>query len=156
MWRMYSLMLSFLLLGSALVQADYIGQTREGLSFHVSAVPSEIYLPNDLISNEAGPDLFPAESTLTVHVRDVDQKPVMGVPVTFKLTPSCKSVATLKPGRAVTSESGIAHATVEAGDTTGVCRIAVQVDNVSQMTRVTVNPVPEYPSADEGGTGEIR
>lgn len=150
MWRLYALTLSFLLMGSMLAQADYVGQTREGLSFHVSAVPSEIYLPNDVVTNEAGPDLFPTESTLTVRVRDVDLKPVKGVPVLFNLTPVCKSVVTLKPTRMVTSEGGIARAMVKADNTTGVCRIAVQVDNVSQMARVTVSPAPEAPSADQG------
>jgi hypothetical protein len=150
MWRMSYIGAFLLLLSAGLVQAHYVGPTREGLSFHVSAVPSDIYLPNDVLSNAVGPDLFPSVSTLTVHVRDVDQQPVKGVPVTFQLTPSCESVATLTPSRAVTSESGVAHTTVETDNTTGICQIAVQVDNVSQMTRVTVFPAPEVPPTDEG------
>jgi hypothetical protein len=151
MWRRMSYVGAFLVLVSAgLVQAHYVGPTREGLSFYVSAVPSDIYLPNDVLSNEVGEDLFPTVSTLTVRVRDMDQRPIKGVPVTFDTAPGCESVATLTPDRAVTSEDGVAHATVESDNTTGICQITVQVDNVSQMTRVTVFPAPEAPSAGEG------
>ena len=151
MWRVYGFGVLLLLLGGVLAQAQYIGPTRQGLSFHLSAVPDELYLPNDVISNEAGPDLFPTESTLTVHVLDAQQKPVKGIPVTFNLTPGCESVAMLKPVRAVTSEDGMAHATVEADERTGLCRIAVQVDNVTQTIRILVSPAPSEASEDQGG-----
>lgn len=156
MWRMYYIASSLLLLGTGLLYAHYVGPTREGLSFHVSAVPSEIFLPNQVLTEEVEKYLFPTTATLTVHVIDVDQKPIKGVPVVFNTTPSCKSVATLTPVRAITAENGVVRATVESDQTTGVCRIAVQVDNITQMTRVTVSPAPEAPSADEGTGGEIK
>lgn len=99
--RIQFLALFLVCLTSGLVQARYVGPTRQGLSFHVSALLSEIYLPNKDLSNEVG-DLFPTVATLTVYVLDINQKPVNSVPVTLDMEPACKSLATLSPRRVVT------------------------------------------------------
>jgi len=153
MWRIYDMVLCFLLLGIMGVEARYVGPTRQGLSFHVSAFPSDIYLADEEITNEKGKDEFPTVSTLTVHVLDVNQKPLSGVPVTFEMAPGCKSIATLTPNRAVTAEGGMAQAKVTSDDTTGLCHLTVQVDNVTQKVRILVLQ-PEVPSDDGDGDRE--
>lgn len=79
-------------------------------------------------------------------MRDLNQNPVNGIPVTFQADPSCEGIATLNSTREVTREPGVAHATVQADNSIGVCYIAVQVDNVAEKTHVTVSPAPTMPS----------
>ena len=97
-----------------------------------------IYLPSDLLSLER----FPSTTTLQVQVRDVNEKPVDGVPVTFQFAGSeCQGVMTLSTQRAVTAQ-GRASITLGTTNTTGSCRIAVRVDNVTQDLSVAVSSPP--------------
>ena len=86
----------------------YLGPTAHGYSFHASAVPNEIFLPSDQVSQEN----FPSTATLLVQVHDVNDKPVESVPVTFQFTGSeCQGVVTLSAQRAVTAPgAGVDHA----------------------------------------------
>jgi len=116
----------------------YLGPTAQGYTFHASAVPDMIFLPSDLLS----PEDFPSTSTLVVHVRDVNEKPVEGVPVTFQFAGSeCRGVLTFSAQRAVTS-LGRASITLATANTTGSCRIAARVDNVTQEVWVAVSSPP--------------
>jgi hypothetical protein len=113
--------------------------TAQGYSFHASAVPNTIYLPSDLVSQQD----YPSTATLLVHVHDVNEKPVEGVPVTVQLVGSqCQGVVTLSAQRAVTRQ-GRASLTLSTANTTGACQLAVRVDNVTQELWVTVVPPPD-------------
>src|SRR5262245_14340406 len=69
----------------------YLGPTTHGYEFHASAVPSIIFLPSDVVPQQD----FPSTATLLVQVRDVNEKPVGGVPVTFQFAGSeCQGVMT--------------------------------------------------------------
>ena len=119
--------------------AQYLGPTVQGYAFHASAVPNQIFLPSDLVS----PQAFPSTATLLVQVRDVNDKPVEGVPVTFQFTGSeCQGVLTLSAQRAVTVQ-GRASITLTTANTTGACQIAVRVDNVTQELWVAVTSPPD-------------
>ena len=121
--------------------ARSLGPTAHGYSFHASAVPNEIFLPSDLVS----PKEFPSTATLLVQVRDVNDKPVDGVPVTLQFAGSeCQGVVTLSAQRAVTVQ-GRASITLRPANTTGACKIAVRVDNVTQDLDVAVSPPPDRP-----------
>ena len=116
----------------------YLGPTAQGYVFHASAVPDMIFLPSDVLS----PEEFPSTATLVVHVRDANEKPVEGVPVTFQFAGSeCRGVVRLSAQQAVTSR-GRAAITLSTADTTGSCRIAVRVDNVAQDLWVAVSSPP--------------
>ena len=118
--------------------ARYLGPTTQGYSFHASAVPNIIFLPSDVVSQQD----FPSTATLLVQVRDVNEKPVEGVPVTFQFAGSeCQGVMTFSAQRAVTSQ-GRASITLSTANTTGSCRIAVRVDNVTQDLSVAVSSPP--------------
>jgi hypothetical protein len=106
--------------------------------FHASAVPAELFMPDPLRS----PEQYPSTATLLVHVRDVNREPVEGVPVTFQPGPRCQGVLTLAAPRAVT-QHGQASVTLTVANTTGACRVAVRVDNVTQEVWVTVSQTPE-------------
>ena len=123
-------------LWSSVAAARYLGPTAHGYSFHASALPFEIFMSDDLTS-----DVFPTTATLVVHVRDVNQAPVDGIPVTFQLGSQCQGVAALSAQRAITRQ-GQASVTLRTANTTGACRIAVRVDNVTQELSVDVAPVP--------------
>ena len=115
------------------------GPTAHGYSFHASAVPNAIFLPSDLVSQEE----FPSTATLSVQVHDVNEKPVEGVPVTFQFAGSeCQGVVTLSAQRAVTLQ-GRAAITLTTANTTGSCKIAVRVDNVTQELWVAVSSPPD-------------
>ena len=117
----------------------YLGPTMHGYSFHASVVSSELFLPSDLVSQQN----FPSTTTLLVQVRDVNQQPAAGVPVTLQLAGSqCQGVVTLSAQR-VAILQGRASVTVTAANTTGTCRIAVRVDNVTQDLDVTVSSPPD-------------
>ena len=117
----------------------YLGPTVHGYSFHASAVPNEIFLPSDLVS----PENFPSRATLLVQVRDVHEQPAEGVPVTVQLVGSeCQGVVTLS-AEWVTTLQGRASVTLTSANTTGACRIAVRVDNVTQELDVTVSSPPD-------------
>ena len=116
----------------------YVGPTAQGYSFHASAVPSLIFLPSEVLSQQD----FPSMATLLVQVRDVNEKPVDGVPVTFQFAGSeCQGVITLSAQRAVTSQ-GRASITLTTANTIGSCRIAVRVDNVTQEVWEAVSSPP--------------
>ena len=118
--------------------ARYLGPTAQGYTFHASAVPSIIFLPSEVLP----PQDFPSTATLLVQVRDVNEKSVDGVPVTFQFAGSeCQGVMTLSAQRAVTSQ-GRASITLSTANTTGSCRIAVRVDNVTQELWVAVSSPP--------------
>ena len=117
----------------------YLGPTVHGYSFRASTVLGVIYLPSDLVSQEN----FPSTTTLLVQVRDVNEQPVAGVPVTVQFAGSeCQGVVTLSARRVVTVQ-GQASVTVTAANTTGACRLAVRVANVAQALGVAVYPPPE-------------
>src|SRR5262252_3225435 len=100
----------------------YLGPTAQGYTFRASAFPDEIFLPSDLVS----PEEFLTSATVLVQVRDRNQAPVEGVPVTFQYAGSeCQGVLTLSAQRAVTS-LGRASITLATANTTGSCRLAVR------------------------------
>jgi hypothetical protein len=112
-----------------------------GYSFHASAVPNIIFLPSDLVSQEN----FPSTATLLVQVRDVNEQPVDGVPVMFQFAGSeCQGVLTLAAQRVVTVQ-GRVSITLTTANTTGSCRLAVRVDNVTQEVWVAVSSPPDPP-----------
>jgi hypothetical protein len=103
------------------------------------AVPNIIWLPSDVVSTYE----FPTSATLTVQVRDVNQAPVEGVPVLFQFAGSeCQGVLTLSAQQAVTLQ-GRASITLSTANTTGACRLAVRVDNVTQDLSVAVSNPPD-------------
>jgi hypothetical protein len=65
-----------------------------------------------------------------------------GVPVTFQLGSQCQGVVTLSAQRAVTLH-GQASVTLTAASSTGTCRVAVRVDNVTQELWISVSPLPD-------------
>ena len=116
----------------------YLGPTMHGYTFRASTVLNVIYLPSDLVSQQN----FPSTTTLLVQVRDVNEQPAAGVPVTVQFAGSeCQGVMTLSARRAVTVQ-GQASFTVTAANTTGACRLAVRVDNVTQDLWVAVSSPP--------------
>jgi hypothetical protein len=124
---------------SGLAYADYLGPTSNGLEFHISVIPSEIYLPDP--SHIAPAAEFPSSASLTVRVRDVERQPVDGVPVIFQASPACDGIVSVSPQRAVT-HNGVAQASVQAQNTTGACWITVRVDHVSQEFSIAVSNTP--------------
>ena len=71
------------------------------------------------------------------------EQPVAGVPVTVQLVGSqCQGVVTPSAQRAVTVQ-GRASITLSTANTTGVCQIAVRVDNVTQELWVVVSSPPD-------------
>ena len=62
----------------------YLGPTAQGYMFHATAIPNIIFLPSEFLSQEN----FPSTATLQVQVRDVNEKPVDGVPVAFQFAGS--------------------------------------------------------------------
>jgi hypothetical protein len=89
------------------------------------------------------PKDYPSSTTLLVQVRDVNEKPVDGVPVLFQFAGSeCQGVITLSAQRAVTLQ-GQVSITLTTANTTGACRLAVRVDNVTQELWVTVTSPPD-------------
>jgi hypothetical protein len=125
-------------LWSSIAAARYLGPTANGYSFHAGALPAELFMRDQELSQEE----FPSTATLLVHVRDANREPVEGVPVTFQLGSRCKGVLTLAAQRAVT-HNGQASVTLTAANTAGACRVAVRVDNVTQEVWVTVSNTPE-------------
>ena len=118
----------------------YLGPTGQGYTFRASTVWNVIYLPGGLV----WPQNLPSTTPLLVQVRDVKEQPVAGVPVTVQFAGSaCQGVVTLSAQRAVTVQ-GQASFTVTAADTTGACRLAVRVDNVTQEMDVAVSNPPNY------------
>src|SRR5262245_2193673 len=116
----------------------YLGPTAQGYTFHASAFPDELFLPSDLVS----PEEFPTSATVLVQVRDRNQAPVEGVPVTFQYAGSeCRGVLTLSAQQAVTRMIS-ASIRLTPSDTTGSCRLAVRVDNVTQDLWVAVSNPP--------------
>jgi hypothetical protein len=67
------------------------------------------------------------QRVLKENVRDMNRDSVNGIPVTFEAAPSCQGVAKVSPQRVVT-HNGLAQASVQAANTTGVCRLAIRVD----------------------------
>ena len=117
----------------------YLGPTAKGYTFRASAFPDEIFLPSDLVS----PEEFPTSATVVVQVRDGNQAPVEGVPVTFQYAGSeCRGVLRLSAQQAVTRQ-GRASIRLTTVDTTGSCRLAVRVDNVTQDLWVAVSNSPD-------------
>jgi len=118
--------------------SKYLGPTARGYEFHASLAPEQIFLPSDLVSSYN----FPTSSTVLVRVRNVNQTPVDGVPVMFQFAGSeCQGVVTLSAQQAVTLQ-GQASITLTPANTTGSCRLAVRVDNVTQDLWVNVSNPP--------------
>jgi hypothetical protein len=138
MRRIILLFLCSLYLWGCASSRHYLGPTARGYEFHASAVPEQIFLPSDLVS----PQNFPTSSTVLVRVRDVNQTPADGVPVMFQFAGSeCQGVVTLSAQQTVTSQ-GQASITLTPANTTGSCRLAVRVDNVTQDLWVNVSNPP--------------
>jgi hypothetical protein len=75
----------------------------------------------------------------------VNEQPVAGVPVTVQLVGSqCQGVITPSAQRVMTLQ-GRASITLTTANTTGICQIAVRVDNVTQELVVTVSSPPDPP-----------
>ena len=128
MRRIIVLLLCSVGLWSCSGTARYLGPTAKGYTFRASAFPDEIFLPSDLVS----PDEFPTSATLLVQVHDVHGVPAAGTPVTVQCVGSaCQGVIRLSAQRAETAQ-GQASFTVTPADTSGSCRLAVRVDNVTQ------------------------
>ena len=141
MQRIILLFLCSLCLWSCASSRQYLGPTARGYEFHAIAVPDMIWLPSDVVSQEN----FPTSAALTVQVRDVNQAPLDGVPVLFQFAGSeCQGVLTLSAQRAVTLQ-GRASITLTTANTTGSCRLAVRVDNVTQDLWVAVSSPPDPP-----------
>jgi len=138
MRRIILLFLCSLCLWGCASSRQYLGPTARGYEFHASAVPEQIFLPSDLVSSYN----FPTSSTVLVRVRNVNQTPVDGVPVMFQFAGSeCQGVVTLSAQQAVTLH-GQASITLTPANTTGSCRVAVRVDNVTQDLWVNVSNPP--------------
>jgi hypothetical protein len=138
MRRITLMLLCSVCLWSCGTAARYLGPTARGYEFHASAVPDQIFLPSDLVSSYN----FPTSSTVLVRVRDVNQTPADGVPVMFQFAGSeCQGVVTLSAQQAVTLQ-GQASITLTPANTTGSCRLAVRVDNVTQDLWVNVSSPP--------------
>ena len=116
----------------------YLGPTTHGYEFHASVFPSDLYMPSDVLS----PQEFPTSATLLVHVHDVHGAPATGAPVMVQFAGSeCQGVIRLSAPQAVTAQ-GRASFTLRTADTSGACRLAVRVDNVTQELWVSVSPPP--------------
>jgi len=138
MRRIILLFLCSLCLWGCASSRQYLGPTARGYEFHASAVPEQIFLPSDLVSSYN----FPTSSTVLVRVRNVNQTPVDGVPVMFQFAGSeCQGVVTLSAQQAVTLQ-GQVSITLTPANTTGSCRLAVRVDNVTQDLWVNVSNPP--------------
>jgi hypothetical protein len=138
MRRIIVLFLCSLCLWGCAGSRQYLGPTARGYEFHASAAPEQIFLPSDLVSSYN----FPTSSTVLVRVRNVNQTPVDGVPVMFQFAGSeCQGVVTLSAQQAVTLQ-GQASITLTPANTTGSCRVAVRVDNVTQDLWVNVSNPP--------------
>lgn len=139
MRRIVLLLLCGVCLWSCAGSRQYLGPTAHGYEFHAIAVPDMIWLPSDVVSQYN----FPTSATLIVQVRDVHQAPLDGVPVLFQFAGSeCQGVLTLSALRAVTRQ-GQASVTLSTANTTGSCRLAVRVDNVTQDLSVAVSNPPD-------------
>ena len=138
MLRIILLFLCSLCLWGCASSRQYLGPTARGYEFHASAVPEQIFLPSDLVSSYN----FPTSSTVLVRVRNVNQTPVDGVPVMFQFAGSeCQGVVRLSAQRVVTLQ-GQASITLTTANTSGSCRLAVRVDNVTQDLWVNVSNPP--------------
>ena len=138
MRRIILLFLCSLCLWGCASSRQYLGPTARGYEFHASAVPEQIFLPSDLVSSYN----FPTSSTVLVRVRNMNQTPVDGVPVMFQFAGSeCQGVVTLSAQQAVTLQ-GQVSITLTPANTTGSCRLAVRVDNVTQDLWVNVSNPP--------------
>ena len=138
MRRIILLFLCSLCLWGCASSRQYLGPTARGYEFHASAVPEQIFLPSDLVSSYN----FPTSSTVLVRVRNVNKTPVDGVPVMFQFAGSeCQGVVTLSAQQAVTLQ-GQVSITLTPANTTGSCRVAVRVDNVTQDLWVNVSNPP--------------
>jgi hypothetical protein len=116
----------------------YLGPTTHGYEFHASLFPSDLYFFSDILSSQE----FPTSATLLVQVHDTNGAPATGVPVTVQFAGSeCQGVIRLSAQQAVTAQ-GRASFTVRPADTSGACRLAVRVDNVTQDLWVSVSPPP--------------
>jgi hypothetical protein len=144
MRRLLLIVLSFLCAWSGLEAGYAAGPAPQSLTFQVEVYPTDLYLPNQVI-NFPQPDLFPTAATLTVRVRTASQQPAADVPVYFRTGRDCARVAALTEDRAQTDDQGVAQVRLEVQQTTGLCRVQVQVGDVTREVRVTVLPAPETP-----------
>ena len=116
----------------------YLGPTTHGYALHASVFPSDLYVPSDLLS----PQEFPTSAMLLVHVHDVHRAPATGAPVMVQFAGSeCQGVIRLSAQQAVTAQ-GRTSFSLRTADTSGACRLAVRVDNVTQELWVSVSPPP--------------
>jgi hypothetical protein len=140
MRRVILLFLCSMCLWSCASTRRYLGPTAHGYEFQAIAIPDMIFLPSDMVSSQE----FPTSAMLSVQVHDVRGAPVDGVPVMLQFSGSeCQGVLTLSARRAVTLQ-GQASFTLSTANTTGACRLAVRVDNVTQEMDVAVSNPPNY------------
>jgi hypothetical protein len=116
-----------------------LGPTPHGYVFQAHVLTNQLYLPSPLVL----PGQFPTATALTVTVYTSNGHPVDGVPVLVQLAGSqCDGVVTLSASQAVT-HGGQASVRVTSARTSGACRLAVQVDNVTQALWVAVAATPD-------------
>jgi hypothetical protein len=125
-WRVGLLLALALVCNGLACAPQYVGPTRAGYVFSLSAYPSSINLRG--------------AAELIVSVRNAQGLPVEDLPVTFQVEPAWRQSASVAPQVAYTRQ-GTARALFQAR-TTGVVRVSVQVDTATQETRITVSAPP--------------
>jgi hypothetical protein len=103
-------------------------QSQAGYSVSLHTAPDRIWMTPPILNS---PKNYLGFVEIVVEVRDVNGRPVDGVPVEFQLESSWKQSALLTPPRALTQD-GKARAVVEP-NTTGIMRVTAQVDNVTRQ-----------------------
>ena len=112
------------------IRSRFVGPTAAGYVFALSVSPSLIFRGD--------------AAELIVSVRNAQGQPVDDLPVTFQVGPAWAQSASVSPEVASTKQ-GMARALFQAS-TTGVVRVTVRVDNVTQESRITVVSRPSSPN----------
>lgn len=133
------MLLNLLLLCSSLAcTPKLVGPTvPSSYFFSVQSYDTMIWL---LLPESPLAERLPRVATLVVRVQDTQGGPVDGVPVVFAVDPAWVQSASLTPQRAVTHD-GMARAVLEP-QTTGVIRVMVHVENLTQQVTITVGTAP--------------
>ena len=108
-----------------------------GYFFSLIVSDSQIYLLVNPLSYGHLRDF----AQVVVRVHNAQGQPVNGVPVEFQVEPAWAQHASLMPQRAIT-QGGEAR-TVFRANTTGVVRIVVRVEDMTQETTIAVSPPPD-------------
>lgn len=115
-----------------------IGPTQpSGYFFSLSVSDSQIYL---LVNPQSYRHLRDF-AQVVVRVQNAQGQPVNGVPVEFQVESAWAQHASLTPSRAIT-QGGETHAVFRA-NTTGVVRVVVRVEDMTQETTIAVSSPPD-------------